>query len=160
MLLMKKRFFGDIRAGLKMTTLRYWRCCRVRPGSVQTVPGLGKVRIEAVKPVEMRRLADEDARADGFASVQALRRALSELYPRSARKGRKLYLVRFTYLPAQPPAGSRESGASPRRKAGESGPFAESRGSEARQATDPGVSASGDAVTSRGRKCRRRAPHV
>ena len=98
MLLMRKEFFEDIRAGTKTTTLRYWRWCHVRAGGVQTVPGLGKVRIEAARPIEPRELTDEDARTDGFDNVAALRRALDRLYPPTQRAGRRLYQIRFTFL--------------------------------------------------------------
>jgi hypothetical protein len=98
MLLMKKVFFDAIRRGAKRTTLRYWRSCRIKAGSVHTIPGLGKVRIESVQPVEMSDLTDADARADGLANLRALRRALRALYPPAQRKERNLYLVRFTLL--------------------------------------------------------------
>lgn len=98
MLLMKKDYFPAIRAGRKTTTLRYWRSPRVRPRSVHTVPGLGKVRIDAVEAIDLRGLRDADARADGFGGVAALLRALGRLYPRRQRAGRRLYLVRFTFL--------------------------------------------------------------
>ena len=100
MLLIKKRFFDDIRSGRKTTTLRYWSRCRVRANSVHTVPGLGAVRIDAAGPVEPDELTDEDARADGFAGLRDLAEALDELYPLDQRDGRRLFLVRFTYLPA------------------------------------------------------------
>ena len=95
MLLMKKRFFEAIRSGEKTTTLRYWRRCMVRPGTLSTVPGLGKVLIEAAEAVDPDQLTDADARSDGFADLAELRSALHELYPAEQREGRKLYLVRF-----------------------------------------------------------------
>jgi hypothetical protein len=98
MLLMKKRFFEAVRDGRKTTTLRYWRRARVRAGSVHTVPGLGRVRIERVEQAHLSRLTDEDARADGLASARALREALAEMYPPGQRDGRVLYRVRFTLL--------------------------------------------------------------
>jgi len=99
MLLMKKRFFDAVRSGAKTTTLRYWRRCMVRPGRVRTVPGLGKVHINSAEPVDPSDLTENHARADGFESVGALLEALNALYPPAGREGRKLYLVRFTYLP-------------------------------------------------------------
>jgi hypothetical protein len=98
MLLMKKVFFDAIRRGAKRTTLRYWRSCRTKADSVHTVPGLGKVRITSVQPVEFRDLTDADAQADGLPNLQALRRVLHALYPPAERKGRTLYMVRFTLL--------------------------------------------------------------
>jgi len=113
-LLMKKEFFEKIRSGAKTTTLRFWRRCHLRAGSVQTVPGLGKVRIDTAQPVEVNDLTDEDARVDGFESLQGLARALHELYPPEKREGRRLYRIRFTYMPDESDAGPQ---ARPSRKA-------------------------------------------
>lgn len=96
MLLMKKVFFEAIRSGEKTTTLRYWQRRMVRPGSLHTVPGLGKVHIDECGPVEFRDLTNADAKADGFKSLRALKTALADLYPPEYRQGRKLYIVRFT----------------------------------------------------------------
>jgi hypothetical protein len=98
MLLMKKRFFDAIRSGRKTTTLRFWKTCRVRPGSAHTVPGLGKIHVEAVSEVDLRELRDEDARRDGFSSVRELRAELRKMYPQAHRAGRKLYLLRFSLV--------------------------------------------------------------
>jgi len=95
MLLMKKKFFGAIRSGEKTTTLRYWRRRMVRPGTLRTIPGLGKVYIEEVRQSRWSELTDADAQSDGFADLEALRSALHELYPPEARRERTLYLVRF-----------------------------------------------------------------
>ena len=101
MLLMKKRFFGDIRSGVKTTTLRFWRWRHVRAGGLHTVPGLGKVRIEVVEPIDGNELTEEDACTDGFKDLHTLMRALDELYPPDRRTGRNLYRVRFTYVPGE-----------------------------------------------------------
>ena len=98
MLLMKKVFFDGIRWGTKTTTLRYWRRCHIRPETVHTVPGLGKVRIDEVEPVAPEQLDDSDACADGFDDLAALMAALDELYPPESREARKLYRIRFTFL--------------------------------------------------------------
>ena len=95
---MKKEFFDAIRSGAKTTTLRYWRRCQVRAETLQTVPGLGRVRIESVRRVEPDELTDEDARADGFADLGAMVRALSDIYPPDERSGRTLYQVRFSLV--------------------------------------------------------------
>lgn len=97
---MKKEYFEAIRSGAKRTTLRYWRTCRLRPGSVHLIPGLGRVRIDAVRIVQWPQLTDDDARADGFADLSALKAALERLYPPDARTGRQLYHVHFDLLAA------------------------------------------------------------
>ena len=98
MLLMKKMFFDAIRRGQKTTTLRYWHSPRAKPGSVHTVPGLGRLAINDIRAVRPADLTDDDARADGFDSLRALRKALNELYPVSKRQGRTLYRVTFRYV--------------------------------------------------------------
>jgi len=104
MLFMRKEYFQAIRGGAKTTTLRYWRWPIVRAGSVHTIRGLGRVRIDAVDHVRPGDLTDDDARADGFENLAELHTALGRHYPPQRRKDRKLYKVRFTFLPdGQPP---------------------------------------------------------
>jgi hypothetical protein len=99
MLMMKKQFFAAIRSGEKTTTLRYWRYAMVKPGSVHNVRGLGRVCVDAVTVVEEAALTDEQARADGFATREALCEALAAMYPPDSRVGRRLYCVRFRSIP-------------------------------------------------------------
>ena len=87
MLLMRKEYFAAIRSGAKTTTLRYWKRPRVRPGSVHTVRGLGRLRIDEVAPVAAADLGDADAEADGFRTPRELRQALRALYPAGRRAG-------------------------------------------------------------------------
>ena len=104
MLLMRRCYFDAIRTGTKTTTLRFWRRPRVRAGSVHLVPGLGRVRITRAEATRIEDLVEADARADGFGSLPALRRALENLYPSRSRGDRSLYLVRFQFLaPADHP---------------------------------------------------------
>jgi hypothetical protein len=98
MLLMRKCYFDAIRTGRKTTTLRYWLAARVKAGSVHRVPGLGRLHVRGVEAVDPTSLRLEDAQADGFPDLPSLREALERLYPPSARKGRRLYLVRFSFV--------------------------------------------------------------
>ncbi len=100
MLLMKKIFFEAIRDGRKTTTLRYWRRAMVKAGSLHSVRGLGKVRIEAVGQVAVDALTDADAKADGLAGLAELSETLAEIYTDQQRQDRALYKVSFTYLGA------------------------------------------------------------
>ena len=97
MLFMKKTFFAAIRSGAKTTTLRYWRWPHVRAGSIVTMPGLGRVRIDTVRAVKPRYLTAADAHADGFKTLKELRETLEEIYPPESRCGRTLFQVHFTY---------------------------------------------------------------
>ena len=100
MLLMKKQFFEAIRTGRKTTTLRYWRRAIVAAGSVHNIRGLGRIRIDRVRAVRLRDLTAADARADGFETLAALKRALREMYPGGGPSSpRRLYHIHFTFLP-------------------------------------------------------------
>lgn len=107
MLLFKSRFFPAIRQGRKRQTIRFWRRRIVRPGQIHRVPGLGYLRVLQVEEIRPEGLTGEDAAADGFSSVEALREELGRLYDRARRRGRRCYRVRFEYLgparPASPP---------------------------------------------------------
>ena len=98
MLFMKKTYFDAIRRGEKTATLRYWRWPRVRRDTVHSIRGLGRVRIDDITAIGQGELTDAHARADGFEDLAALREALDTIYPPAGRQGRRLYLVRFTFL--------------------------------------------------------------
>lgn len=121
MLLMKKEFFASIRDGAKTTTLRYWKRPQVRAGSIHTVRGLGRVRIESVGQVDLSLLRAADARADGFAGLDEMLAVLGSIYPSARREGRRLYRVCFTFLPPDGPGPSCGEPSPPGRKPGRAG---------------------------------------
>ena len=98
MLFMKKQYFDAIRSGRKTTTLRYWRGRLVRPDSIHSVRGLGRVHVQDVREVRLEQLTDADAQADGFDTLAELKRTLDEYYPPEKRQGRTLYQVRFSFV--------------------------------------------------------------
>jgi hypothetical protein len=98
MLFLRKQYFDAIREGKKTTTLRFWRHAMVRPDTIHTVRGLGRLRILAVERIWPDGLTDADALADGFGDLPALRKALTAHYPAHARHGKQLYRVRFQFL--------------------------------------------------------------
>ena len=97
LLLFKKVFAEPIREGLKTTTLRRWDRPRCRAGQRVFAPGVGYLQVLDVKQVKLKDLVRDDARADGFASLAALRRALREMYD-ARQRGRPLWRVRFRWL--------------------------------------------------------------
>lgn len=105
MLFMRKAYFDAIRRGEKTATLRYWRWPRVRPDTVHTIRGLGRVHVDDVTIVRPAELTEAHARAEGFESLAALGEALETIYPPAKRQGRDLYLVRFTFMDAPPRPG-------------------------------------------------------
>ncbi|MCY2930451.1 MAG: ASCH domain-containing protein [Planctomycetota bacterium] len=98
MLFLRKQYFAAIRDGSKTTTIRFWRYAMVRPGSVEVVRGLGRLKIEAVEEIALESLTAADARADGFADLGSLHTALTAHYPPEAREGKQLYRVRFVFV--------------------------------------------------------------
>ncbi len=99
MLLMKKIFFDAIKQGRKTTTLRFWRYQRVKPGSIHTIVGLGRVKIVDVVCLSYDSLTERDAKDDGFATLAELKKALADMYPPEKQKERKLFKIHFALLP-------------------------------------------------------------
>jgi len=96
MLLFKKKFLDLIRSGAKCQTVRVWPKRRLRPGQVEFVPGLGRIRVTAFEPLCPADLSEEDARLDGFESRDALLAELQALY--GARlDGLPCFRIRFAY---------------------------------------------------------------
>ena len=101
-LFFKKRYQEAIRSGHKHTTIRRWNRPMVRPGSRAYSPGLGWLAIESVDAIELEKLGEEDARADGFKTAGEMRQLLCALYPQHASDGKQWFRVRFR-LSAEPP---------------------------------------------------------
>jgi hypothetical protein len=95
LLLFKKEFATAIRSGSKTTTLRRWARPRVGVGRRAFAPGIGWLFIEAVDQVELEALDDRDASSDGFASMAAMLKKLTLLYPTEKLDGKQWYRVRF-----------------------------------------------------------------
>lgn len=67
----------------------------LKPGGRAWSPGLGFLDIETVEPVDLAALTDDDAQADGFATLALLREMLAELYPEQASDGKRWFRVSF-----------------------------------------------------------------
>jgi hypothetical protein len=93
--LFKKKFMAAIRAGEKTQTIRLWKVCRMKSGQRSYIPGAGYIRVHSVEPVELAKLTDDDARPDGFATADALRHELSELYAGQLADGHRAYRICF-----------------------------------------------------------------
>ena len=120
-LFFKKPLQLAIREGRKRTTIRRWPAARpaLRAGQKVFSPGLGWLLVDAVEPVDIAALGDDDARADGFETAAGLRQVLLSLYPGHAADGRHWFRVRFTVDALRPAAGPRRDGASQQRLFGE-----------------------------------------
>lgn len=104
MLLFKRKFRPAILSGEKTRTIRLWRNRHVKPGGVYFAPGIGYLRVSAVDEVTLDDLTEDDARADGFASLAALKAELDRLYADAAHANRRWYRIAFEYVGQSRPA--------------------------------------------------------
>ncbi len=95
MLLFKKKFLSAILAGDKTQTIRLWKHRRMRAGQRSYIPGAGYIRVTQVEEVQLKELTDADARPDGFATADALRAEIADLYPKQLADGHKAFRVVF-----------------------------------------------------------------
>lgn len=109
MLLFKKKFLPDIRAGRKTQTIRVWKFRHMRSGQISYIPGVGYIAVEAVEPVSLEELTDADALPDGFPSARELREEILRLYPAEELEQKKVFRIRFRVLPAEEQARLREN---------------------------------------------------
>jgi hypothetical protein len=101
MLLFKKKFLDAIRRGEKTQTIRLWTHRRMKAGMRSYIPGVGYIRIDVVEPVALENLRDEDARPDGFATAEALRAELVQIYENSPDESLTPYRVVFSVFPPE-----------------------------------------------------------
>jgi hypothetical protein len=109
-LFFKKPLQLAIREGRKRTTIRRWPAARpgLRAGQRVFSPGLGWLVINAVDPVDLAALGDDDARADGFETSTRLRQALASLYPDHRADGKDWFRVRFSVDTLRPDAATKQ----------------------------------------------------
>lgn len=95
LLLFKKKYLDAIRAGEKTQTVRLWKHRRMKPGQRSYIPGAGYIHVDTVDEVELAELTDDDARRDGFATADLLRREIVQLYREQLTDGYRAYRVTF-----------------------------------------------------------------
>lgn len=98
MLLFKKKFLPAIRQGEKTQTIRLWKWRMMRAGQRSYIPGAGYIRIDQVEQVRLEDLTDQDAIPDGFATADALRTEINEIYAEKVAAGYQAYRVVFHLL--------------------------------------------------------------
>ncbi|TWU00601.1 ASCH domain protein [Botrimarina colliarenosi] len=108
MLLFKRKFLPAIRAGEKTQTIRLWKHRMMRTGQRSYIPGAGGVRITVVEAVEVDSLTDKDALPDGFATADALRAELQNIYGERLAAGYQAFRVGFELI-AEEASPSKES---------------------------------------------------
>jgi hypothetical protein len=95
MLLFKKKFLPAIRAGQKTQTIRLWKFRHMRAGQNSYIPGVGRIRITAIEPVDIDALTDADAIPDGFESAVALQNELRTIYGDKLAAGYTAFRIAF-----------------------------------------------------------------
>jgi hypothetical protein len=95
MLLFKKRFLPAIRSGEKTQTIRLWKHRRMRTGQRSYIPGAGYIFVDAVEEIRLENLTADDAKLDGFSSLDALKAELATLYEAELAAGYQPYRIRF-----------------------------------------------------------------
>lgn len=74
----------------------------MRAGQRSYIPGAGHIVITSVEEVRLDDLTEADAIADGFSSLEELKRELAEIYPANAAQGRRLFRVMFELVRKAP----------------------------------------------------------
>jgi hypothetical protein len=95
MLLFKKKFLPAIRSGEKTQTIRLWKFRHMRAGQGSYIPGIGRIRIISIEPVDIDALTDSDAIPDGFDSAAALQNELRTIYGEKLAEGYKAFRIVF-----------------------------------------------------------------
>jgi len=81
MLLFKKPFHAGLASGAITLTFRRWQKPHVRPGGRYRCHPIGVLEVDAIELVTVEQITDDDARAAGFATRDALIVYLAELGP-------------------------------------------------------------------------------
>ena len=102
-LLFRKEFHELLRSGRKRQTIRFWARPYVKPGSRMRTPRLGSFLITAIEEIDPAALTLDDARLDGFDSLEALREKLIELYGSLTPPDRRCFKLTFEFLGEQNP---------------------------------------------------------
>ena len=99
-LMFSKKYLKELLSGSKLTTIRAGNV-RYRPGDIVLVYCgglvLGRARILRVERKKLIDLTKEDARRDGFSSMQELLKALKQHYP-NIRRDTPLTLIEFEWV--------------------------------------------------------------
>jgi len=94
LIFVKGVYLARIASGEKTTTIRPWRTCTLRVGTVLSFNGKIRVVLTKLEHRRVRELSDQDARADGFPSRAALRAALRSHYP-TLTLDRRVWVLHF-----------------------------------------------------------------
>ena len=95
MLLFKKKFLPAIRSGEKTQTIRLWKFRHMRAGQRSYIPGIGRIQITAIEPVDIDALTDADAIPDGFPTAIALQTELRTIYGEKLAQGYQAFRITF-----------------------------------------------------------------
>jgi len=84
LLLLKRHYLQQVRAGTKTATIRPWKTTTLKPGDRLVFSGGVRAIITRVVRCTIDTVSAADCQADGFASSRAFRRAMRDIYPQLA----------------------------------------------------------------------------
>lgn len=91
-MLFARHLRDGIRRGRIRCTVRIWTQPRVKPGGRYKMDD-GHVVVESIQPIRIADITHDLARESGFPSIEALLKVARH------GRGRKVYVIRFHYLP-------------------------------------------------------------
>jgi hypothetical protein len=98
MLLFKKKFLPAIRSGEKTQTIRLWKFRHMRAGQRSYIPGIGRITIKSIEPVDVDAFTDADAIPDGFPSAADLQNELRTIYGEKLAAGYQAFRIIFACI--------------------------------------------------------------
>jgi hypothetical protein len=84
LLLLKRQYLQQVRAGTKTATIRPWKTTTLQPGDRLVFSGGVRAIITRVVRCTVATVSLADCQADGFTSARAFRRAMRAIYPQLA----------------------------------------------------------------------------
>jgi hypothetical protein len=91
---LKGPYLDLVEQGLKTTTIRPWKVCKLKPGSILSLNGKIRVTVTKVEQIHIDDVDDRRALADGFVSRRSFLRAFRQCYP--ALRPERVWVLTFT----------------------------------------------------------------
>jgi hypothetical protein len=91
-MLFTKRLREGVRRGRIKVSVRVWQNARVKPGGRYPMED-GHIVVDSIEPITRKQLTYDLARESGFDSVEEMMAIAKH------GRGKKMYLIRFHYLP-------------------------------------------------------------
>ena len=97
-MLFQSRFHPGIESGEITLTFRHWASARVKPKKRYRCPPIGVLEVEAVEPIEVSRIGDDEAARSGFQDRAQLLQFVSRTSKTEIEPSTLLYRVHFHFV--------------------------------------------------------------